>query len=201
MAIKKKIKLKEWGKSAELCSWQQVLDRHGQNVAYAALRQGTLPYVPHSLLLAGHNVKWPERLEFLMEKRYWNDSWREEINFESDEDHAKTKEAITQWLRENEPGCNSQTFTIEEFSDLRDSAMTGIPTGVDMPTAAAAPAETAIVSATERAVHPDFYGVKYDELHNTVGKTCRVPSVYGRKTKANTKLPSQRRRATHWPQL
>ena len=49
-AIKRRIKQKEWGKTAELCSWQQVLDRHGQNVAYEALRQGTLPYVPHSLL-------------------------------------------------------------------------------------------------------------------------------------------------------
>ena len=45
-ALKKRILIKEWGKTSELGSWKQVLDRHGQNVAYAALRQGTLPYVP-----------------------------------------------------------------------------------------------------------------------------------------------------------
>ena len=42
-----------------------------------------------------------------------------------------------------------------------------------MPTPAAAPAETAIVSATERAVHPDFYGVKYDELYTEVAKNMQ----------------------------
>ena len=45
-AVRKRIRIKEWGKTAELGSWKQVLDRLGQNVAYAALRQGTLPYVP-----------------------------------------------------------------------------------------------------------------------------------------------------------
>ena len=69
LAIKKRIKLKEWGKTAELSSWQQVLDRHGQNVAYAALRQGTLPYVPHSMLKPGHGLKWPESHEFVLTKR------------------------------------------------------------------------------------------------------------------------------------
>ena len=45
-AVKKRIKIKEWGRQAELSSWKQVLEKLGPNVAYAALRQGTLPYVP-----------------------------------------------------------------------------------------------------------------------------------------------------------
>ena len=44
LAIKKRIRIKEWGKTAELGSWKMVLDRLGPVVAYAALRQGTLPY-------------------------------------------------------------------------------------------------------------------------------------------------------------
>ena len=65
-AVKKRIRIKEWGNQAELGSWKQVLDRLGPNVAYAALRQGTLPYVPHSFLLPGHGVKWPESHEFVL---------------------------------------------------------------------------------------------------------------------------------------
>ena len=67
-AVKKRIKIKEWGKQTELATWKQVLDRLGENVAYAALRQGRLPYVPHSLLLPGHGVKWPDSHEFVLEK-------------------------------------------------------------------------------------------------------------------------------------
>ena len=64
--IKQQLLIKQWGKNNELGSWKEVLDRHGPAVAYAALRQGTLPYVPHSLLLPGHGVKWPESHGFLM---------------------------------------------------------------------------------------------------------------------------------------
>ena len=67
-AVKKRIEIKEWGKHAELSSWKQVLEKLGNVVAYTALRQGTLPYVPHSLLLPGHGVKWPDSHEFLLEK-------------------------------------------------------------------------------------------------------------------------------------
>ena len=73
-----------------------------------------------------------------MEKKYWTESWREEINFESDEDHAATKKAIAQWLRENEPGCNSQAIDLEELSDLKGRTMTGISAGVKMPAPAPA---------------------------------------------------------------
>ena len=67
----KKDHVKEWGTEAELGSWKTVLDRRGQNVAYAAPRQGALPYVPHSLLLPGHGVKWLESHEFILSKQFW----------------------------------------------------------------------------------------------------------------------------------
>jgi len=76
LAVKKRILTKKWGQEAELGSWKQVLDRFGHNVAYAALRQGTLPYVPHSLLLPGHGVKWPESHEFVLTKKIGNEHGR-----------------------------------------------------------------------------------------------------------------------------
>ena len=90
LAVKKRILTKRWGQEAELGSWKQVLDRVGHNVAYAALRQGTLPYVPHSLLLPGHGVKWPESHEFVLTNRFWRVSWQSEVEF-SDDDPAITQ--------------------------------------------------------------------------------------------------------------
>ena len=68
-----------------------------------------------------------------MENKFWKESWRDEINCESDDDHAITEKAIAKWLRDNEPGCNSQAIDIEELADLKARTMTGIPTGVEMP--------------------------------------------------------------------
>ena len=167
-AVRKRILIKEWGKSAELGSWKQVLDRHGQNVACAALRQGTLPYVPHTLLLPGHGVKWPESHEFLMERKFWNQHWREEVRFESDDDNAVTKAEINQWLRDNGVQCDEH----QEWSDVKDSALTGIPSGMDMPSLAPTPTVT-VKTEEERAIHPDFCGPKYDELHSQVAKNIQ----------------------------
>ena len=102
-AVKKRIKIKEWGKQTELATWKQVLDRLGENVAYAALRQGTLPYVPHSLLLPGHGVKWPDSHEFVLEK-YWHENWREEVVWQTDdEDPTAVQVAVDDWLSKIDP--------------------------------------------------------------------------------------------------
>ena len=75
--IRRRIAAKEFGKKEELVSWKAVVDLHGEAVAYAALRQGTIPYVPHTLLLPGHGVKWPESHEFVISRRYWSQTWKE----------------------------------------------------------------------------------------------------------------------------
>ena len=93
-AIRQKIAAKEWGKTQELASWRQVIQRHGATVSYEALRLGTLPYVPHSLLVPSHTVKWPESHEFLMERKYWKQRWRDEISFETDSEQKVTNTAI-----------------------------------------------------------------------------------------------------------
>ena len=151
--------------TSELGSWKQVLDRHGQNVAYAALRQGTLPYVPHSLLLPGHGVKWPESHEFILSRQFWNEHWRSEITFETDEENAATQNEIHKWLADNRVEFSDH----QEWSVVRGSALTGIPQGSELPTPE--PAATAFIKTeAERAVHPEFYGPKYDELHAAVAK-------------------------------
>ena len=174
--------MKEWGKDSELGSWKTVLDRHGPNVAYAALRQGTLPYVPHSLLLPGHGVKWPESHEFIMQRKFWRQNWRETIDFETDEEQAATQKEINGWLKKHEPGCNSDD--LQDWAGLLTSASTGIPDNVVMEPIAP-PTDTVIKSEAERAIHPDFCGPKYDELHNMVVKN--ISSVVGVWPKKKTK--------------
>ena len=69
--IQRNTKLKNWGQNVKLGSWKEVLDKHGEDVAYAALRQGTLAHVPHTLLKEGHGVRWPESHQFIMEESWW----------------------------------------------------------------------------------------------------------------------------------
>ena len=91
--------MKECGKETELRSCKQVLDRLGPEVAHAALRLGTLPYVPHSLLLPGHGMTFPGSHEFVLTKRFWHDGWKDEVQFPmDDEDPAATEEAIAIFL-------------------------------------------------------------------------------------------------------
>ena len=93
----------------ELGSWRQVLDRHGPAVAYAALRQRSLPYVPHTLLSEGHNVAWPDSHEFILTRKWWTESWRTEVNFnfggQSEADTAKTERGIQEWLKQEGESC------------------------------------------------------------------------------------------------
>ena len=102
-AVKKRILIKDWGKHVGLGSWKQVLDTLGANVAYAALRQGRLPYVPHSLLLPGHNVKWPESHELVLTKKYWNTSWRDEVEWRTDDEDPDIINAeVQKWLKKRQ---------------------------------------------------------------------------------------------------
>ena len=98
----KKIFEKTHGHDVELGSWKQVVDRHGPAVAFAALRQGTLPYIPHTLLRPGHGVAWPESHEFILTRRWWKESWRNEITYRgtSEADTAKEERDIRKWLME-----------------------------------------------------------------------------------------------------
>ena len=162
-AIKRTVFAKEWGSEAELGSWKKVLDTHGPNVAYAALRQGTLPYIPHTLLRDGHGVKWPESHEFIMKRQFWRETWREEFRLESDTDHAHTKKEIDAWLTSNKV----QQDDHQQFDELLASAKTGIPHGIEMPL----PTPTATVKMEEQpGIQPqqDSCGPKYDELHSHV---------------------------------
>ena len=174
IAIKKRIKIKQWGKETELGSWKQVVDRHGPAVAFAALRQGTLPYVPHSLLLPGHGLKFPESHEFLMARRFWGETWKTEIEY-PDDDPIETQHGIDEFLRKE----NSNTL---EMTVARASR--GLPEGVTLPApppqqdpaatvAPTLPAATAHPAATvpiKQEGVPAHCGVKYDEAHGSASK-------------------------------
>ena len=161
-AMKKKIKVQEIGSETELGSWKMVLDRHGPNVAFEALRQGTLAYVPHNLLREGHRVKWPESHEFVMDRRFWKTNWRDEISFETDDEHAETQSAIEEWMKQNVPE-GDVSRTLQSYEDLMKGANTGIPDDVTMnepnsDVSYTGQADTAIKSEADRAVHPQHYG-------------------------------------------
>ena len=100
-AVRKRHRIQEWGKDMQLGSWKLVLDTHGPNVAYEALRQGTLPYVPHILLLPGHGLKFPESHEFLMARQFWGERWKTEIEY-PDDDPIETQHGIDEFLRKRE---------------------------------------------------------------------------------------------------
>ena len=95
-------------------------------------------------------------------------TWKDEITF-GDEDPAATPKAIDEFCAaEGTPDQHIPTWT-----EFQASAMTGIPNGES--TEAPAPAEPAATSVTvkteqERAVHPELFGVKYDEQHNSTAK-------------------------------
>ena len=107
-----------------MASWKQVIDRHGPNVAYAALKQGTLPYVPHSLLLPGHDVKWPESHEFIMSRKYWNKSWKSDIAIASEGAEMPSEETIDEFIKAS--GFDGGP-AMETRGDIGGRELKGIP--------------------------------------------------------------------------
>jgi len=120
--FKKKCKLKEWGKTRRLGSWKEVCDLHGENVALAALKQGTLPYCPHPLLKPNHGVKWPDSHQFVLTETAWRDSWNTEDGVEADAEY--TQNEIDELFAAHEPPPE-----LPAWDAFRANASTGIPQG------------------------------------------------------------------------
>ena len=156
--LKKKAKLESWGKDKKLGSWKQLCDKHGKDVAYAPLKQGTIPHVPHTMLKPGHGVQWPEDRQFVMEETFWKQQWRDTITWETDDDEfpADLDAQISKFIAENNDD------TPKTWDEFAVTAEKGIPTGMHFPPVA----DVAVVqNPIERAIHPDYSGPKYDELH------------------------------------
>ena len=165
--------MSECRKSNNLGSWKQVVDRVGEAVAYAALRQGTLPHIPHSWLKPGHGVKWPDSHEFLIQNTEWNTRWRDEFEVEVDEDTPDDAE-LTKWMHTSctdERALPFQNVSMEDWRAIANGVQTGIPDGVDM---TSPPAATAEPTAAERAVHPEYQGKAYDDTHAAVVKNIKT---------------------------
>ena len=130
--FKKRLFEQAHGNDLELGSWKQVVDRHGSNVAYAALKQGNLPYIPHTLLSPGHGVAWPESHEFILTRKFWKVTWRTEIHYRGSEkaDTAKEQEMILDWLKSEGDSPCSGTDTWES---MQGRLQTGIPVGMPNP--------------------------------------------------------------------
>ena len=158
-ALRREIKIKELGIEHEIGSWVAVLKRHCEKVAYAALKQGTLPHKPHGLLLPGHNAPWPESHEFLLERRYWTSSWRKELQGWCDD----TEDPIVQETTDEFANIGG---TMPSLTDWKSTAQHCIPEGITMvPPAVTATLPAQPLKANERAVHPDYCGKRYDELY------------------------------------
>ena len=167
-----------WGKEKKLGSWKQLCDKHGKEVAYAALKQGTIPHVPHTMLKPGHGVQWPENRQFVMEETYWKQHWRDTITWETDDDEfpADLEAQISKFIAES----NDAPKAWDEFAA---TAETAIPTGMHFPQPAAA---AVVQTEIERAIHPDHSGPKYDELHAFTLK--QLNKLVGEWSKAKQKV-------------
>ena len=185
-AIKMNIQIKERGKGTMLGSWKDVVDKYGEAVAKASLRQGTLPHVPHPFLLPGHGVQWPDSHQFIMEESWWILSWREKLNFESAGEQEATQAQIDLWLRAKDP-----FYKMEDNPNLeaiRDGASTGIPENVAMAPVAPAPTAASISSEPERRVNPEFCGPDYDKLHGEVMNNLPGAIASWQKTKQKSEV-------------
>ena len=131
--LNKKCKVKDWGKTRRLGSWKEVCDLHGENVALAALKQGTLPYCPHPLLKPGHGVKWPDSHQFVLTETHWKDSWNTEDGVEADAENAQPE--IDELFAAHEPPPE-----LPAWDAFRRGASTGMPQPA--PTPAEEPAPT-----------------------------------------------------------
>ena len=157
--LKKRIKIDSWGKDKQLGSWKQLCDKHGKEVAYRALKQVMIPHVPNTMLMPGHGVQWPENRQFVMEERFWMPHWRDTITWETDdyEFPADLEAQISKFIAE------SNDDTPKAWDEFAATAETAIPTWMHFPQPAAA--AVVQISDDERAIHPDYSGTKYDELH------------------------------------
>ena len=89
---------KDWGETKDLGTWKTGLERHGPLVAYAALQAGTLPYVPRGPLSDGHGLAWPDSHEFVVSRKFWKNTWRNELTFLSEAETSETERQINEWL-------------------------------------------------------------------------------------------------------
>ena len=102
LALKKRLKIKQWNEQKMLVSWDEVVKKYGECSAYTALSQGTLPYVPHTLLMPGHQVQWPNSHQFVLSRQFWTATWKDELDFlVGREDEMPSHETINRFLREN----------------------------------------------------------------------------------------------------
>ena len=154
-----------------LVSWDEVVKKYGECSAYTALSQGTLPYVPHTLLMPGHQVQWPNSHQFVLSRQFWTATWKDELDFlVGREDEMPSHETINRFLREN--------GFIGGSDSLPARASVGMPSDIEMPQPAP-PAPTVEVkpetmTAAVRAVHPDYSGLMYDTLHRIVIRNTRT---------------------------
>ena len=156
-SIKRKQQIEEWGAGNHLASWKQVVAQHGLGVSLWGLKQNTIPHVPHRLLKPGHSVPWPDNREFVISKRYWNELWRDELNWETND--YEYPEDLDEEIRK---------FIAEQDTDVEfiGSAATGVP-GWVTEAAATAIANTAN-NELKPAIHPDHSNPNYDWLHKEV---------------------------------
>ena len=158
--LRSQIKRKEMLKSCELGSWKQVLDRYGWAVSCAALRQGTLPYVPHSLLKPGHGVAWPEDHEFIRTKSMWTTVWRTEVGQTAT--GPKSTHDIEAFLAQHDRGMKD--------NNLPDNIRTAPRAVPQAPADSASPAVETPTDSVRAAADPYWqqnWGPDYDEAHNT----------------------------------
>ena len=98
---------------------------------------------------------------------------KDEITFDGDdEDPAATQNAIDEF-------CAAEGTSADDtpsWTEFQATAMTGIPNGESTETPAPAePAASHVQVNTEQegAVHPEFFGVKYDEQHTSTTKSIQ----------------------------
>ena len=166
--VKKKCKLKEWGKTRRLGSWKEVCNIHGENVAIAALKQGNLPYCPHTLLLPGHNLKWPDSHQFILSETYWRDSWEKEVGVEADGEDKDTQHEIDAFCDKHKA-----PEEVPAWDAFMKEASTRIPEGEVMPEPTPTPTPAAEMSESERRVSPEYTGRQYDLVYTNFKKDSK----------------------------
>ena len=164
-AIKRRIHTEEWKATGQLTSWEELTTKHGEAVAYAALRYGRLPYVPHTSLLPGRSVQWPWSHQFVKSQMLWSSTWKETFGFNcADCEDMPSQETIDEFLRRL--GGFHNVTGIEGRNALRKrDGSTGTTVILKE---SRGPAETAPQLIPRPHVHhPDHSGKEYNDLHAT----------------------------------